>query len=278
MQLTEFLMTNFKDFIKWLEPVTNNPVTLDKKKVQVFEFKHEESSEILSAWATHFRNHYCLDSQIDVLRDGTGLGRKEYLINFKFPDEKEKPGPSIRSGDFTEILLADYLEFVLNYTVPRFRYFDKGVRNESTKGVDVIGFKIFGKKDDVNDTLITLESKAKFTGKCNGKLQEAIKHSAKDYQKRKAESLNAIKQKMLYFNMYEEIEKISRFQNKTDNPYNEISGAVACVDIASFNDEIITSSTTEEHPNNKNCILIVIKGRDMMNLVHQLYEIAANEA
>jgi len=54
---------------------------------------------------------------------GTGDTPGEYLLKKKFPDHKEAPGPSIRSGDFAEILVADYIEYKLGYWCPRqFRY------------------------------------------------------------------------------------------------------------------------------------------------------------
>jgi hypothetical protein len=54
----------------------------------------------------HLRKHYCADYEIDVLRAGFGLERNEYLKTIKFPDERIRPGPSVRSGDFTEILVV----------------------------------------------------------------------------------------------------------------------------------------------------------------------------
>lgn len=271
-------MATIEQFVKYLSKCSNSLMTSDGKMVDVFDFNYEYNDEILSLWAKHFRNHYCLDNQIDILRNGTGLSRKEYLEQLKFPDIKEAPGPSIRSGDFAEILVADYVEFMLNFSVPRTRYIDKTIRNESTKGVDVIGYKRLGKKDNINDTLISVETKAKFSsGNSKEKLQEAVSHSAKD-PVRKAESLNAIKQRLLFFNLPDEVDNISRFQNQTDRPYKYISGAVAFVCKENYNDKIITECTVDGHPDKANIILIVIKGNDMMNLVNHLYERAANEA
>ncbi len=271
-------MADFKDFVNYLTKVENTLATLDGKRVDIFEFKYVSDFAILSAWAKHFRNHYCLDTYIDTLREGTGLSRRDYLLQLKFPDKKQSPGPSIRSGDFTEILVSDYVEFVLNYWVPRTRYSDKTIKNESTKGVDIIGFNKIGIDDNVNDTLITVEAKSKFSRGCSKlKLQEAVEHSAKD-PIRKGESLNAIKQKLLFGGKEQEFLKISRFQNQTDRPYKYVSGAVTFIDEKNFKEEIITSCTVEGHPNKENIILIVFKGKDMMSLVHHLYTRAANEA
>lgn len=47
--------------------------TSDGVSVDVFELQIDHSAvPILSAWAKSFREHYCLDVQIDRLRRGTG--------------------------------------------------------------------------------------------------------------------------------------------------------------------------------------------------------------
>ena len=71
---------------------------------------------------------------------------------------------------------------------------------------------------------------------------------------------------------------IERFQNDVDEPYQESYGAVALFETQLF-DSILTSSTdSSEHPHSGNLSLVVIKGDQMMNLVHELYRRAADEA
>ena len=53
---------------KWLVDTGERLKTADGKKVEVWEFRHEKDEAVLSAWAKHFRNHYCLDAEIDFLR------------------------------------------------------------------------------------------------------------------------------------------------------------------------------------------------------------------
>jgi len=134
-------MCALPEHIKWLVDTGQRLQTADGRAVEVWEFNRRAEDKVLSAWAKHFRNHYCLDNQLDELRHGTSHTRAEYLIQIKFPDAHIAPGPSIRSGDFGEILVSDYLEFILGYWVPRTHYINKAVRNESTKGCDIIGFK-----------------------------------------------------------------------------------------------------------------------------------------
>lgn len=271
-------MATVDQFVNYLIKIDSTITTSDGKSVDVFEFNHEDDEDVLKAWAKHFRNHYCMDSQIDVLRDGTGLSKRDFLIQRKFPDEHSKLGPGIRSGDFAEILIADYFQFILEFWVPRTRYIDKTVRDESKKGTDIIGFKLVEENESPRDVLIAIESKAKFSeGKCIDRLQDAINHSSKDHF-RLAESLVGIKQRLLDEGRLDEVQKISRFQNQTDKPYIYQSGAVAFVLRNAYRDEMVTTSTAENHTNKDNIVMIVIKGDDMMQLVNRLYKCAADEA
>jgi hypothetical protein len=132
--------------ITWLKDSGKTLTTADGQQIQVVEFGHTGDSAILSAWAKHFRGHYCLDKALDEAREGTGLSRKQYLEQLVFPGKVAAPGPSTRAGDFAEILVADYFEYVQGWRVPRTRYRLKAIPNESTKGTDVLAFRLM-KKD-----------------------------------------------------------------------------------------------------------------------------------
>ncbi|KKA43913.1 Hachiman antiphage defense system protein HamA [Salinivibrio sp. KP-1] len=264
---------------KWLVDTGDRLKTADGKEVEVWEFRHQNDRKMLSAWATHFRNHYCFDNEIDYWRKGYKYTRSEYLDQIKFPDPKAAPGPSIRAGDFSEVLVADFLEYLKGYWVPRTRYGDKTVRNESTKGSDIIGFHIVKDgKFSSDDKLAIYEAKAQFSGKKpSARLQDAVNDSAKDIT-RKAESLNAIKQRLYNRSELDEASKIERFQNEVDHPYKEVYGAVALFDNPLFDGNLTSSTNATSHPYSANLALVVIKGDQMMALVHELYRRAADEA
>jgi len=272
-------MTSAPAHLAWLVDTGKILKTADGKRVRIMELRHTNDGAVLSAWAKHFRNQYCDDRQIDALRNGTGLSRAEYLRQIKFPDQTTAPGPSIRAGDFGEILVADYMEFALGYWLPRTRYDHKAARNDSTKGTDIIGFKIISPdRDDPKDTLALFEAKARFTGSTpNSRLQAAVDGSAKD-EIRKAESLNAIKQRFFDRDQLAEVRMVERFQNPVDRPYKEQNGAVALLSTSMFDRKEVKSTSTSSHPHPGNLFLIVIHGPDLMALVHELYRRAADEA
>jgi hypothetical protein len=256
----------------------NSLKTSDGVIIKVYELQHDENDQILSAWAKHFRNHYCSDDEIDYLREGTGLSRSDYLLSMKFPDQIADFGPATRAGDFGEILISDYLEYILDYWVPRTRYDRKNIRNESTKGSDVLAFKFVNESESVNDILAIFEVKTQLSrGNNNNRLQDAINDSIKD-NIRKAESLNAVKQRLFDKGNLEDAKKISRFQNPVDNPYKEISGAAALFSNDVYFEDLIVLANGQNHPNKNNLSLVIIRGELFMKLVHDLYLRAANEA
>ena len=82
--------------------------------------------EMINEWANSFRQYYCPDYKLDVLRHGTGLSRKEYLLTRVFPGQ-EGFGPGTKLGDFTELLISDYITYVRDFLVPKDRYVAKDI-------------------------------------------------------------------------------------------------------------------------------------------------------
>jgi hypothetical protein len=210
---------------QYLTCLNRSTVTLntsDGHPVEVWELKVSPTAPCLPEWASHFRQHYCLDSEIDALRAGTGLSRKDFLIQIIFPDKSAGFGPRIRSGDFAEVLVSDYVES-LGYWVPRDKYAEKASRDESVKGIDIIGIMISPTGPPINDRLLAFEVKAQLTGNhYDGKLQDAVVDSSKDYLKR-AITLNATKRRLLRAGQHDHALQVQRFQNPSDHPYILIS-------------------------------------------------------
>lgn len=272
------------EHVKWLVDTGERISTLDSKTVEVWEFQHQPDERILSAWAKHFRNHYCLDEEIDNFRKGLGCSRADYLTNIKFPDAKKAPGPSTRAGDFGEILIADFLEYILGYWVPRARYGAKVINNESSKGCDTIGFHFESEgEESPKDKMAIFEVKARLTTdqltadkKISG-FQSAINDSAKD-EIRKACSLNYLKQQLYYQRKLDQAALIERFQNPQDHPYLERYGAAGIFSEESYIPETVKEASTKDHLDSARLKLIIIRSPKLMELVHELYKRAADEA
>ncbi|WP_114717662.1 virulence associated protein [Vibrio cholerae] len=261
--------------IQWLQD-TGSVLTLAcGKQVPVYRFHHDVNDQTkMSAWAKHFRNHYCDDNQIDLFK-APGQSRSDYLLSMRFPSSTTAPGPSIRAGDFAEILIADYLTYLHDYTVPRTRYDRKGVPNESTKGSDVLAFK-YNQASPVDDELLVYEVKAKLSAGPKPMLQEAIDHSAKDHL-RLAESLHGIKQRMIDRNELTSVGMINRFQDSVNQPYQLRFGAAAVCSDSAYDATLLAEADTTAHPHAQDLELLAIQGSELMALAHELYERAAHE-
>jgi hypothetical protein len=208
------------------------------------------------------------------------MSRDEFLTNIIFPGKTVAPGPAVRSGDFAELLVSDYLEHLLGYWVPRAKYAEKATRDESVKGVDILGFKMANNiGESPADSLMAFEVKAQCTGgKYQGRLQTAIDDSSKDFLRR-AYTLNATKRRLLWSGNRDQALIVKRFQNVADNPYLYKSGAATILSNDAYNEaEISISTSVENHSNKENLELLVIRGVDLMKLVHSLYQKAADEA
>lgn len=258
----------------WFTDTGMELVTTSGQPVKVIDFNHLEDEEMLNTWAKHFRNQYIQDDKIDEACTPMGLSRSDYLKDIKFPDTVQ--GAKIRSGDFSEVLVADYVQFVLDYAVPRTRYDAKMNKNTSPNGVDVIGFKLAGGEESRNDEMITFEVKASLARKNRATFQNSINDSKKDFNTRTPEALNAMRQRLKERGDLEQVKLVERFQNKTDHPFKEVTGAVLVSSTHCWEDGFVTSANSE-HPN-ENLYLLAIRGGQLMELANKLYKLAYDSA
>lgn len=264
--------------LDWLEETGSTLSSACGRPITVLKLNHDAlNAEMMSAWAKHFRNHYCQDDELHRLKNPLKTNT-EYLLTEKFPHQTVPPGPSIRAGDFAEILISDYLQYVREYHVPRTRYDRKAVANESTKGSDVIAFKKTRNVISDNDELLIYEVKAKASEKSSANvLQDAIDHSIKD-ELRIAESLNAMRQRLNDRRDDEGVDLVDRFQREPDYPCKRKYGAAAVYTESSMQEAVVITSTASHHPNSEKLELLIISGNQLMSLIHELYRRAADEA
>lgn len=268
--------------IGWLTASATILATSDGKPVAHWRFGATADAAIWSAWARHFRSQYIADNMIDTLRKGTQFAsRAEFLRGLVFPDEKERPGPSVRAGDFCEVLVADLLESSLGYYVPRTRFQQKAVRSEPVKGSDIVAIKmVVPGKTSPTDVLAIYEVKGKLTGNAkdsDSRLQDAIDDSCKD-DMRRAESLHAAKRRLLETGKDEEALVVERFQNAIDTPYEYQPGAAAVLSSPCWSANQLNVTTCADHPYAANVHLIVLEADDFMEVARELYRLAADEA
>ena len=265
--------------MNWLVDTGKRPANASGHQIEIWELTPQNNVAVMSDWAAHFRRNYISDKDLPFMVDGTGLTNAEYLRDVLFPDKTTPPGPSLRSGDFGEIIVADYVEYVLDCWCPHeLRYQGRWSRHDPTKGCDVVGFRFITKgRVSPEDELIIFETKSGMSASTTNRLQDAITDSDKD-KLRIAMSLNAIKRKFSERGAMEKVDRVKRFQNMADLPFRRINGAAAILDDDVFGKTDLTTTDALAHNDAANLKLIVIKGACMMKLIHALYERAADEA
>lgn len=261
--------------LKYLEGLSKKEsiITYEGKNIDIYELYISKDEEILDEWARHFRKQYCDDDMVDILVEGTGMSKQEWLLANKFPSDKIAPGPSTRAGDFGELLIADYIEYIHSYYVPRTKYSNKINPNTSPQGSDVVGLKM-GEKENINDELYVIEVKTR-ASKCKenqNRLQNAIDDSSKDIE-RLAFSLSAMRQRLIELNKEDESKIVQRFQNGVDRPFKTKYGATAIYTTEMLDIEKIKEIRIPEGNNSMSLFIIHID--NLMNFIHELYRRAS---
>lgn len=76
------------------------------------------------------------------------------------------------SGVFGEIVFSDFIEYILQYNVPRYKLYAAQPGNPN-QGIDIVAYKN-DQTHDVNDTIVFAEIKARLSSAQFNILQDAI--------------------------------------------------------------------------------------------------------
>ena len=92
--------------------------TSSGEEIQVYKLNSELLDDnSLNNWALGLRDNYVEEILLESLVQGTGLTQKEFLEKNIFPNHQDKLGASTMSGEFGEILVYDYINFVLKHYI-----------------------------------------------------------------------------------------------------------------------------------------------------------------
>ena len=248
------------------------------KEIQVYKLNNELLADsILNSWASGLRNNYVEEILLESLVRGTGLTQKEFLEKNIFPNHQNKLGASTMSGEFGEILVYDYLNFVLKHYITRTRYLEKVNPDMPVSGSDVIGYKVENiNKPSKSDHLIVAEVKTRSSKvgnknrSCEKTVKDAIEHSIKD-RVRIGEPLNAEKRRLLNRSRNDEAKIVERFQNKTDNPFTLDFFAVAVLDNELYSDQVVLDVVNSQHENIKSTNILIIHSKELKLFLRDLY-------
>lgn len=264
------------EFMNWL--LRDCSVSVNGHPCSCYLLEWTVDDRILDEWSTHVRRHYIRDDDLAHLSSFLGVSKVDYLRRHTIPQYrcKDRGGPRIVPGDFAEILVADILQFVENYTVPRYKHVSRSNPYASEQGSDVIAYR-FAKGPNCPssaDELIVMEVKSAVSGRSEravGKrISEAIGGSVKDRDKvRDAMTLNYLMERSYIEGDITTANELKRFLNRGDHPWvDSFRSAVTFDTIALGSDEIEIEDLPADFPE---IPLTLIKARDFLTLVKDVY-------
>ena len=159
------------DFIDWL--ALEADAAIEGAPVHCFKLDWAIDEERLDSWALHVRRHYIRDDELGDYVEYYEQPMADYLQRSVVPDV-----PQMKSGDFSEIIISDLLQFIEGYEVPRYKQHARKDKNASEHGADVIAYRV---KDpdvpSVEDELLTVEVKSQCS---TTNLEKGIREAAAD--------------------------------------------------------------------------------------------------
>lgn len=259
-------------YIDWI--IEEKGITIkDGIPLNCYKIDYKEDDTILDDWALHIRRNYIEDE--DLLLDSAinGMTVEQYLHDRVIPQRNEALGPTARSGDITEILVSDLLEFIFGYAVPRYKQKNRSGKNNSEHGTDVIAYKYFNGCDNPSekDELIATEVKAVLTSTGYDSLENAIMESKKDEQ-RLARTLDHCRKRLKEFGHTEQAGEVARFLLKPDNNYKLTYAAAGISSRQTVDQEIELSASGQELQISSKQRIFFIHGKTLMDLAHKIYE------
>lgn len=127
-------------YIDWIVEETGI-VIKDDIPLKCYKIDYKDDESILDDWALHIRRNYIEDTELKEDADDNAMTVEQYLHDYVIPQKGEELGATVRSADITEILISDLLEFVHQYSVPRYKLKNRSGKNNSQQGTDVIAYK-----------------------------------------------------------------------------------------------------------------------------------------
>ena len=259
-------------YINWIIEEAQSTIKNDIP-VKCYLIDYKDDNDILDEWALHIRRNYIDDHTLLEDVSLNEMSVEQYLRQYIIPQRNEDLGPTARSGDICEILISDLLEFVFNYSVPRYKLMNRSGKNNSQQGTDVIAYRFY--KDDKTphnkDELIAAEVKGTLSRTGYDSLEKALTDSIKD-EHRLARTINYCRKRLGELGKDDEAQDITRFLMKSENDYKIIYTA-AGISSQEVLDSIIELSVSGEELHIRNGQnIFFLHGKKLMELTHKIYE------
>ena len=259
-------------YIDWLVE-EKNKVIKNSIPLTCYKLDYSIDESVLDDWALHIRKNYIDDDQLLDDASINDMSVEQYLKEYVIPQKEDELGPTARSGDITEIIVADLLEFVFNYSVPRYKMKNRSGKANSQQGTDVIAYKFYNsdKFPNEKDELIAVEVKGVLSSDTYDPIKSAIKDSQKD-DHRLARSIDYCRKRLQELGATEESNEVKRFLLKPDNNYKLSFAAAAVSSRETVDDVIVLDVLGEDLEIRSGQKIFYIHGKKLMELAHNIYE------
>ena len=257
-------------YVRWLIEETNIKLS-DGTHIPCYRLEHTNDEDVLNEWALHLRRHYESDESLNESIAETGLSAAEYLRDYVLPGTKGLAA-ACRSGDFTEILVSDLLEFVHNYKVPRCKQQNRANKDRSTQGTDIVGYYCanLDGKPSTRDELVAAEVKGLLSSGSYKVLENAAKDSQED-EFRLATTLNFYRKQLKDIGNHEEAKRIARFQQKSEAQFHIRYLGVGVASISQIENGLIPNYSSDDLMLSTGHEIFLIHGKKLMALARDLY-------
>jgi len=249
-------------YIDWFLEKTDSEVKIESgETVSVFRIAHLDDDEKLNEWAKHILRHYRSDAQIKSGADANCGGNKsKYISDFIIkPIEKKDV-----SGDFGEIIFCDFLEYVLDYEVPRYKKLNT-LPSNPTQGIDLFGFKL---KTTGSNEVVFMEVKSRLASKKFNAVGTSIAESINREDTHRAFLLENARLHYEFASDMDMTGKITLLQSSDKPPLRRtMAGIITTADECDTNDFIGVKIET-----GKTCKIFALHGLELWKLAQSLYE------
>lgn len=254
-------------FTAWLEE--EQCTFMDGTKVYCWCLDWTCSDDVLDKWALHLRRHYISDNILKHRVMARQTTSDQYLPLRVVPNI-----PSIRSGDFAEILISDVLQYLYGLVVPRYKQCNRKDKNASEHGSDVIAYQlknVNGKS--TSDKLFVFEVKSNASKTGDTEFIKTVKKATKDSKKdpnRVPMTLQYMIDEATDVNDQTTQKNLQRFTDMGGSPYQKIFGsAVATSHVKPI--DVLSCKTPTDVGLSAFSPLIVVHASKLMDLVNSLY-------
>ena len=151
--------------------------------IKCYKIDYKDDDTVIDEWALHIRRNYIDDEVLLSDSEINGMTVEQYLHDRVIPQRDEALGPTVRAGDITGILVCDLLEFVYNYSVPRYKQKNRSGKNNSEHGTDVIAYKYFNNSYNPNEKDELIASSKEEIEELIAELRHKTPEEIKRYQK-----------------------------------------------------------------------------------------------